>query len=139
MIIQEFTVDRYDWLVRVFYLIDTFPLGEIIESLQELGCDEGEAYDTAESLELEGYNVGATYSNMYKRESLVIIGKADSAEEFYDTFDHEKGHLVMHICIADSIDPFSEKFQYLSGEIAGSMFSAAKELLCEECRKRLVE
>jgi hypothetical protein len=138
MIVQEFTIDRYDWLVRVFYLIDTFPLEEITDALKELGCEEEEAYETAESLELEGYNVGATYSNIYKRESLIIIGKAVDAQEFYDTFDHEKGHLAMHICIADSIDPFSEKFQYLSGEIAGSMFRAAKELLCEECRKKLV-
>lgn len=136
MILQEFTLDRYDWLVRVFYLIDIFPLEEIAEALQELGCDRQEAYETAESLELEGFNIGAIYSNAYKRESVIIIGKADSAEEFYDTFDHEKGHLVMHICIADNIDPFGEKFQYLSGEIAGLMFSAAKELFCEECRKK---
>lgn len=84
----------------------------------------------------EGINAGSIYSNKYSRESLLIIGKADSTDEFYDTFDHEKGHLAMHICIADNIDPFSEKYQYLAGEIGKKMFCAAKELFCEECREK---
>lgn len=136
MIIQEFTLDRYKWFIRVYYLIDRFPKEDILDNLMELGCDNDEALETVETLENEGFDIGGTYSNIHRRRSLVIIGKAKSTDEFYDTFDHEKGHLAMHICIADNIDPFSEEYQYLTGEIGKLMFKAAKELFCEECRKK---
>lgn len=139
MIKQVFTIDDYCWFVKVFYIVDTFPKEEVYESLIDLGCDEDEAINTVDSLEEEGLNVGAIYSNIHRRASLIVIGKADSVDEFYNTFDHEKGHLAMHICIADDIDPFSEKYQYLVGDIAKSMFSAAKELFCEKCRERYME
>lgn len=139
MIKQVFTIDDYCWFVKVFYIVDTFPKEEVYESLIDLGCDEDEAADTVDSLEEEGLNVGAIYSNIHRRASLIVIGKADSADEFYDTFDHEKGHLAMHICVADDIDPFSEKYQYLVGDIAKSMFNAAKELFCEKCREGYME
>ena len=136
MIVQEFTLDDYNWLVRVYYLIDKFPLEEITENLEELGCPPDEAQETAEQLESEGFNIGSIYSNIYKRKSLIIIGKANDADEFFDTFDHEKGHLAMHISFADDIDPFSEEYQYLAAEIGKLMFKASKELFCDECRKK---
>lgn len=136
MILQEFTIDRYDWFVRVYYITDSFPENDIIKNLIDLGCSREDAKETIHNLMEEGINAGSIYSNKYSRESLLIIGKADSTDEFYDTFDHEKGHLAMHICIADNIDPFSEKYQYLVGEIGKKMFWAAKELFCEECREK---
>ena len=136
MILQEFTIDRYDWFVRVYYITDSFPEDDIIKDLIDLGCSKEDAEETVHNLMGEGINAGSIYSNKYSRESLLIIGKADSTDEFYDTFDHEKGHLAMHICIADNIDPFSEKYQYLVGEIGKKMFWAAKELFCEECREK---
>ena len=136
MIIQEFTLDRYEWFVRVYYLIDKFPKDEILSDLMELGCGEDEALDTVDTLEGGGLNAGSINSNIYRRKSIIVIGMADSTDEFYDTFDHEKGHLAMHISIADDIDPFSEEYQYLAGEIGKRMFKAAKELFCEECRKK---
>lgn len=136
MILQEFTIDRYDWFVRVYYITDSFPEDDIIKDLITLGCSKEDAEETVHNLMEEGINAGSIYSNKYSRESLLIIGKADSTDEFYDTFDHEKGHLAMHICIADNIDPFSEKYQYLVGEIGKKMFWAAKELFCEECREK---
>lgn len=136
MILQEFTIDRYDWFVRVYYITDSFPEDDIIKDLISLGCSREDAEETVHNLVEEGINAGSIHSNKYSRESLLIIGKADSTDEFYDTFDHEKGHLAMHICIADNIDPFSEKYQYLVGEIGKKMFWAAKELFCEECREK---
>lgn len=136
MILQEFTIDKYNWFVRVYYITDSFPEDDIIKDLISLGCSKEDAEETIHNLMEEGINAGSIYSNKYSRESLLIIGKADSTDEFYDTFDHEKGHLAMHICIADNIDPFSEKYQYLVGEIGKKMFWAAKELFCEECREK---
>ena len=82
-------------------------------------------------------NIGLTYSSLKHRCSIVVIGITTSAAEFQNTFDHEKGHLVMHISSACKIDPFSEKYQYLAGEVGQKMFRIAKRFLCDECRKKL--
>ena len=63
MIIQEFTLDKYDWFVRVYYLIDKFPKEDIFGNLMELGCDKDEAFETVNSLEEEGFNVGMENNN----------------------------------------------------------------------------
>ena len=82
-------------------------------------------------------NVGLTVSSFREKSSVVVIGVTDSPEEFNSTYDHEKGHLAMHICIEYGIDPFSEEFQYLVGEIGRQLFKVARYFLCEECKKNL--
>lgn len=91
--------------------------------------------------ELKEYkeNEGYIFTNIHADRSLIIIGPTTSAEDFQDTFDHEKGHLAMHIAIAKDIDPFSEEFQYLNGIIGKQMFKAGKMFLCEHCRTKLLE
>lgn len=49
---------------------------------------------------------------------------SDSAEEFIDTYNHEKNHVEMHICKEFGIDPYSEKAAYLSGQLAKKLFKA---------------
>ena len=80
-------------------------------------------------------NIGFTYSNLQKRASLMLIGVTDSSDEFQSTYDHEKGHLAMHICNALNIDPFSEEYQYLVGKIGKDSFKVAKKFLCDHCRQ----
>lgn len=82
----------------------------------------------------ERKNSGCTVSDMDNRHSVIVITRTSDAAQFNDTYDHEKGHLAMHICQADNIDPFSEKYQYLTGEIGQKMFKAAKHFLCDHCR-----
>lgn len=84
------------------------------------------------------YIVGITYSNFKHKCSIVVIGLTTSAEEFQNTFDHEKGHLAMHISSALKIKPYGEEYQYLTGEIGQSMFKIAKRFLCDDCRQKLV-
>lgn len=71
-------------------------------------------------------------------QNIVVIGLTTSAEEFQNTFDHEKGHLAMHISSALKIKPYGEEYQYLTGEIGQSMFKIAKRFLCDDCRQKLV-
>lgn len=88
-------------------------------------------------MEMRKKNIGFTYTNVDRGASLVLIGITDSAEEFQSTYDHEKGHLVMHISKALDIDPYSEECQYLAGEIGKKMFKEAHKLLCDNCRRYL--
>ena len=83
------------------------------------------------------YNTGFTYSNFYHKCSIVVIGLTSSAEQFQNTFDHEKGHLAMHIADALDIDILGEEFQYLTGEIGQKMFRKAKRFMCDQCRVKL--
>lgn len=134
MIIQEFTLDEYGWFVRVYYIIDKYPLDEIEKDLLALGCDEEDIEKEIEEMSKFKMNQGFIHSNLNRKMSIIIIGPTTNAAEFQDSLDHEKGHLAMHVSIANDIDPFSEKFQYLNGMIGHEMFLVAKEFLCDHCR-----
>lgn len=135
MIVQNIYLSRYDWCIRVYYATTEYFISNILIDLVEMGCDEKSFFKIKGLMESEKNNVGFTYSNCDEHMSLLFVGITDSADEFQDTFDHEKGHLAMHIGRALGIDPFSEEYQYLTGEIGKEMFKEAKKFLCEHCRK----
>lgn len=134
MIMQEFTLDKYDWFVKVYYVTSEYPLDMIKTDLLSLGCDEDSIEDDLNEMEQCKPNQGFIRSNLQGKKSIVIIGPTVNAAEFQDSLDHEKGHLAMHICIAYDIDPFSEEYQYLNGKIGHEMFIVAQNFLCDHCR-----
>lgn len=69
-------------------------------------------------------NSGFTFTNQEEHKSIIVINRPDSAEEFIDTYNHEKNHVEMHICKEFGIDPYSEKAAYLSGQLAKKLFKA---------------
>ena len=138
MIVQNIYLEDWDWHVTVYYSVDSYYADEILEELESIGCSWSELVKAEDLLRSGQYNTGITYSNFKHRCSVVVIGLTTSAEEFQNTFDHEKGHLAMHICSALRIHPQGEEFQYLTGEIGQAMFKVAKRFLCDNCRKKLV-
>ena len=110
-------------------------MDEILEELEMIGCTYADEIE--EDLTQHPYNNGLTYSNMRRRVSLVVIGLTETPDEFQNTYDHEKGHLTMHIAETDHMDVFGEEFQYLAGEIGKQTFPIAKRFMCEHCRKDL--
>lgn len=138
MIIQDIYLKNYDWKVRVYYAVDRYYIPDILNDLIQLDCEDKSFYKIKELMESGKLDIGFTYSNIDKRESIILIGITDSADEFQSTFDHEKGHLAMHICSALHIEPFSEEYQYLTGEIGKQMFKEAKNFMCEHCRKYIL-
>ena len=139
MIVQDFTIDRYGWYVKVYYVTSFYSFREIENDLYSLGYDDEKVEEIINELKEYKENEGYIFTNIHADRSLIIIGPTTSAEDFQDTFDHEKGHLAMHIAIAKDIDPFSEEFQYLNGIIGKQMFKAGKMFLCEHCRTKLLE
>lgn len=137
MIVQDIYLDNYDWKIRVYYAVDDYYVEDIVTDLVKLQSSDRVISETRNFMYQKKYNIGFTYSNLDKRESLVIIGITSSADEFQNTFDHEKGHLAMHISRELNIDPFSEEFQYLTGEIGKAMFRYAKLFMCDHCRKHI--
>lgn len=136
MIRQDVYLDKWDWYVIVYYAVDTYYMDEILEELEMIGCTYADEIE--EDLTQHPYNNGLTYSNMRRRVSLIVIGLTETPDEFQNTYDHEKGHLAMHIAEEDRMDVFGEEFQYLAGEIGKQTFPIAKRFMCEHCRKDLV-
>ena len=136
MIRQDVYLERWDWYVIVYYAVDTYYMDEILEELEMIGCTYADEIE--EDLTQHPYNNGLTYSNMRRRVSIVVIGLTETPDEFQNTYDHEKGHLAMHIAEEDRMDVFGEEFQYLVGEIGKQTFPIAKRFMCEHCRKDLV-
>lgn len=136
MIRQDVYLERWDWYVMVYYAVDTYYMDEILEELEMIGCTYADEIE--EDLTQHPYNNGLTYSNMRRRVSLIVIGLTETPDEFQNTYDHEKGHLAMHIAEEDRMDVFGEEFQYLTGEIGKQTFPVAKRFMCEHCRKDLV-
>lgn len=120
----------------VYYAVDTYYMDEILEELEMIGCTYTDEIE--EDLTQQPYNNGLTYSNMRRRVSLIVIGLTETPDEFQNTYDHEKGHLAMHIAEEDQMDVFGEEFQYLAGEIGKQTFPIAKRFMCEHCRKDLM-
>lgn len=135
MIIQDIYLGDWDWTVKVFYAVDTYYVDKILGELECVGCSEETLKRAKESL--KGTNTGMTYSNLKYRYSIMVIGITTSPAEFQNTWDHEKGHLAMHIGESLGIDVFGEEYEYLTGEIGQQMFPIAKQFLCEHCRCRL--
>lgn len=137
-LVQNIYLEDWDWHVTVYYAVDTYYTDEILEELELIGCSWSELVKAENLLRSNQYNIGITYSNFKHKCSIVVIGLTTSAEEFQNTFDHEKGHLAMHISSALKIKPYGEEYQYLTGEIGQSMFKIAKRFLCDDCRQKLV-
>jgi hypothetical protein len=137
MIIQNIYLEDWDWHITVYYAVDTYYADEILEEIEYIGCSEYELSKAEIALRNNYYNTGLTYSNIKNRYSVIVIGLTSSPEEFQNTFDHEKGHVAMHIGEALDMDIFGEEFQYLTGEIGQLMFKVAKRFMCEHCRQDL--
>lgn len=127
-------LDKYDWLIKVFYLIKDPFIEGILGELDSIDCEPEPFYRAAEMLENEELNSGITYTDCEKHVTIMIIGIATSANEFFNTFIHEIGHAAEHIASYYGIKSYSEELQYLTAEIALQMFQESKDLMCDECR-----
>lgn len=135
MLIQTFYLTDYDWDVKVYYAVDRYYISDILTELDQLNIDNYEYVKIKQLLETQQLNIGVTYTDYIQKKSVVIIGLTTSASEFQDTFDHEKGHLAMHISEYYHLNPYGEAYQYLNGTIGKNMFPYAKLFLCDTCRE----
>ena len=137
MITQTIYLDDYDWLIKVYYAVDTYYTDEILGELESINCPSEPFYRAQEMLENFEYNTGFTYSDQKKHVTFIIIGLTDCPKEFMNTLVHEVGHAAVHISEYYEIDPYSEELPYLEGDIISEMFDAAKNFLCDHCRAKL--
>lgn len=126
MIVQNIYIKDWDWKVVVFYAVTTYYLDEILDELEKIGCSRRKLKEIEKSLSTEQYDIGFTYSNVKNRCSVLVIGLTSSPAEFQNTFDHEKGHLAMHICETDHIDPFQKNINISQEKLVELCFQLLK-------------
>lgn len=138
MITHDIYIKRADWNVRVYISVSTYHADEILDDLIYLGCRGNNLKRAKESLWNNELNTGLTYSNTNSRETVIVIARASSGSEYWNSIDHEKQHLLQDIASADGIDIFGEEISYISGEFIRDLYKVAKPILCDCCRKKLI-
>lgn len=139
MFTQEIYLKSAKWMVVIFHEADEMWADEIIDSLIEIGCRVDKLEDASRMLWGGMLNEGITYSNISKRQTAMVIGHTTSGMEYWNSLDHEKLHLLQDISLADGINPFGEEISYISGEFIGEVYTKAKDLLCDCCRKKNIK
>lgn len=137
MIRQDIYLQRYDWHVRVYYAATTYWVERIVRDLRLIGCSGADLEEARRNLSAGRLDTGLTYSNYRRRATVIVIALASSPAEFFNSLEHEKGHLCRHVSLAFHLDPYGEEAQYLSGEVGQRMFPVARRFLCEHCREEL--
>lgn len=135
MIRQDFYIEEYGWRIRVYYAVTTYWTERIANDLWDIGCRGDSLEKAVRNLNAGNLNTGITYSNFQDGETVMVISRTSSPEEFLNSWEHEKKHLARHIEQAYGIDPFGEESAYLEGTIAQKMFPVAKRFICEHCRE----
>ena len=78
-------------------------------------------------------NTGFTYTDFEDGVTFVFVSHSTSAEQMYDTIQHELKHITEHISEYWRIDARSEEAAYLQGTIAKKMFPAVVAAVCPCC------
>ena len=132
---QEINLIPWDWRVLAYYNTTEASAEGILDVLSLLGCS-GESYERARHNLMSGQrNTGLTYTNPDVRTTVMVVSATSGPEEFWNTLDHEKGHVAEHIAEALDIPREGEEFQYLRGSLAESMYSGAVSFVCPCGRK----
>ena len=135
MIKETVYIERYGWLVHAYFHKSFYDVDEIMEHLWDIGCDGSTAQKAYENLRNDSLNMGLCYSNYGHRETVFVIGRTSSADEFFNSFLHECTHLQSHICSALYLEPAGEGIAYAMGEFSKEVYPKISHLLCDCCRK----
>lgn len=136
MIRCELYTPRCDWSVTVFFAINEYWTGEIMEELWKLGIDPDNAKRAYDNLSSGELNSGLCYSNYRQRKSVVVVSKATTPDELFNSTMHEFKHLSSHMAKACDIDETEENIAYATGELAHDMWKYIKHLFCDHCRTK---
>ena len=74
-------------------------------------------------------NSGFTHTDFTKKQSVVVIGKADSRRQFVNTIVHEAKHVQSHICRYYNVPEDGEDAAYLIGYIVMRMYRAFSRMI----------
>lgn len=139
MITHVFHIPQHSWLVKAYINSDASDADLILGELSSVGADMDTMREAYRNLRGGQMNTGMTYTSPGNHETILVVSKTTSAEEFFNSLVHEISHAKTHICEYLGIDLRSEEASYFSGGLARDLFPYVKHLLCESCREKIVE
>lgn len=123
MIEHTFYID--DWTIHGYYSVNRLDLNTILKHLKEINCNY---LNEASNLILKRkYNYGITYSNLYLKTSILIIGECKSDLQLINTMCHEARHLQQHIALDKHLNENQEQVCYIIGEICEKIYFQLKQ------------
>lgn len=138
MLRQKIHLNEWDWTIHAYYSVDGhYYTDEIMDRLVSLGCRGRNLQRAYTNLSSGTVDTGLTYSNLLKRETVMVVGYASSGAELFNSLLHEMRHVEEHITKASHIEPYGEPVAYLTGELGRQMYSCIGHYLCDCCRKHL--
>lgn len=131
MVQTGFWIGNRDWWVMASLGVDDGDLRDVYEGLRSAGLSERKVREVCDALSEP--NNGYTYTDYDGEYTLIYASRATSAEQMFDTIEHELNHAVEHISTYYGVDPKSEEASYLAGELGRLLWPAAAYVLCPAC------
>ncbi len=123
-----------DWTVDFLFAHRRNDLEGVLAVLRSYGAPAG-LVEQAEDLMAAGPNCGFTFSNSDRRLCLTWIGPQTEGAEWVNTTVHEIVHVAIAISSDAGIDPYTETFAYLVGDITEQVSDLLCLLSCDHCRE----
>lgn len=130
MIIRDLYIEQYRWHVHCYFAVNKYYTEEILDVLESLGCSSAVYERVAVKMDKNSLNAGFTYSNKNTRETLMVVGRASSNEEYINSITHELRHLCDDIASVVGISDNGEDVAYLTGDIASQLSDVIQVLVC---------
>lgn len=95
MIKQRFTLDNWNWDVRVYYAVHGYYADEIVSRLMDMGISRKKLKKAERLLTSGELNTGLTF--VKNGRALAVIRRAENAAEYADSIQHEVMHLAKDV------------------------------------------
>lgn len=135
MIVREIRIRR--WTIVFMFSFDTYDMERIYDALLWAEAPDSIVSQVSEKVYAGRLDEGFTYSDPSLRRTIFAIGKTSSGPEVLDSTVHEIIHIAQHIAVEDGIDPLSEQFAYLGGDISRAVSDIVCELSCPHCSQEV--
>lgn len=132
-----FYIEQHDWLVKAYIGTTADDADVILDELQFLGADMDIMRKAYKNLRGGELNTGLTYASPWNRETVIVVSRATSAEEYFNSIVHEIAHAGVYTCDALGIDLKSEQAAYFQGGLARDLYPCVRHLLCDCCRAKV--
>ena len=127
---EYFDIGDDDWGIVLCYDYDVDDYGKLWRIIRTFGVPDDNAQ--AAMGVLSKPDTGMTITSMQDMMSVILISRATSDAEWFDTLVHELKHVVEHISEFYRVDPKSEAAAYLQGEIGRQLFPLIMQKMCRK-------
>lgn len=124
-----------DWCADIYFCITRYEEDVLELAFRSANAPIEKIVRMREIARDDEYNTGLTYSNASCRKSVMVVGKATSIDEFFNSFCHELRHLTDDIAYEDRIGLRGEAVGYLQGGIGRLLTDMVGMFLCPQCNQ----